>query len=248
MNPQIADWSAAVTTSLKTPADKEYYEIHCVRYRETINRVLATGLPRGTKILDIGCFPPYLFHVFSQAGFEMSGISSGHEPILLKNVVSLNIETDQLPYRENSFGAVFFFEVMEHLLFAPVAYFRKIRKILKNGGYLFLSTPNAVHIKNRLSVLMGKSTSFSLDQFPQPADWQQLYYRHNREYTGFEISTILQNSGFHDISVSYFNSYTPFRTKSTREKLPSRLVKIVGNFLSHLHPTLKDTIFTVARA
>lgn len=225
---------------------KDYYQVHCVRYDETLRRIIDQVKNHNDHILDIGCYPTFLFDTLENQGFNMTGISSHHEPIKTKNIFNLNIETDELPFDKNSFDLILMFEVIEHILFHPHNTLLKLKKILKPGGKLLISTPNAAHIKHRLQAVMGHSTTFSIDESPLETDWKKLYFRHNKELTGVELKKVMLQAGFGDTQIEYFNSYTPFRQYSNKDKSITRLVKIMGWSLAQLNPHLRDTIFCLA--
>ncbi len=228
-----------------TDQEKDYYQIHCVRYEKTLRHIVHNLNSNQDTILDIGCYPTFLFDALQQQGMNVIGISSNHEPIKTKNIINLNIETDELPFAENSFDLILMFEVIEHILFHPRNILLKFKKILKPGGKLLISTPNAVHIKHRLQAVLGHSTTFSIDDSPLLPNWENLYFRHNKEFTGIELKKVVADAGFTDIKIEYFNAYTPFREKSARDKLAIRLIKIIGWSLAELNPHLRDTIFCV---
>src|SRR5581483_6298232 len=115
-----------IETSIKNKDELEYFYIHEERYKFVLENILKLNLPTGSKILDLGCYPPHLFHALESLGFEVWGIASKHEPVKLKNVVSINIESDKIPLRENYFDLILFSEVIEHLVVSPKIYLPKL--------------------------------------------------------------------------------------------------------------------------
>ncbi|MFF3345376.1 methyltransferase domain-containing protein [Streptomyces sp. NPDC002779] len=65
-----------------------------------------------------------------------------------------------LPFRSESADAVLFSEVIEHLV-DPDAALDEIRRVLRPGGHLMLSTPNLAAWYNRALVLAGVQPVFS---------------------------------------------------------------------------------------
>src|SRR6266852_1573258 len=59
-----------------------------------------------------------------------------------------NIETEAFPYEDNSFDVVLFCEIIEHLLSDPVHVLTEVRRVLKPGGDLVLTTPNVARLDN----------------------------------------------------------------------------------------------------
>src|SRR5258708_38834800 len=93
----VNDLLGQIEKNIKTKQELEYFYIHQDRYKFVLQKIINLNLPLGAKILDIGCFPPHMFYVLQELGFEVWGIASKHEPVKLKNVVSINIETDMIP-------------------------------------------------------------------------------------------------------------------------------------------------------
>ena len=61
------------------------------------------------------------------------------------------------PLPDGAFDGVVFTEVFEHLRDYPVRSLQECARILRPGGYLFFTTPNAGYVMNRLRLLRGRS-------------------------------------------------------------------------------------------
>lgn len=233
-----------IEKSLKSEKELDYFLIHRSRYQYILNYIISLDLETGSKVLDIGCFPPHLFQALEKLGFVVYGISSKHEPIKSKRVISLNIESEKIAFKERFFDLIIFTEIIEHLLIDPRIYLKKIKKVLKKDGRLLITTPNAVHLKNRVKVLIGKSSSFSLDQlYGTNLNNDSIYFRHNRELTKEELEKIVIDSGFKINKFEYFSAYGPFRKKLRPDSRSIKLVKIVGFSLTQVYPAFKDSLF-----
>jgi 2-polyprenyl-3-methyl-5-hydroxy-6-metoxy-1,4-benzoquinol methylase len=231
-----------IYTSIFDEKEKEYFEIHEVRYQFILEKIQSLGLSAKAKILDIGVYPPHLFKAFHELGHDVFGISSRHERVSVKNVSILNIEKDHFPYTNNEFNLVVMTEVIEHLTGNPRVYLDEIRRVLKPNGFLLITTPNAVHLKNRAKVLIGQSPAFPVDQLLETKqDDDSIYFRHNREFTKEELTKIVVNSGFTVKTARYFSAYTPFRRfKKTN------VIKYVGYMFTRLIPSFRDSILLIA--
>jgi SAM-dependent methyltransferase len=225
----------------------EYFLIHRDRYRFILERIAGLALPPDAEALDVGCYPPHLLSALELLGFRVRGVSSRHEKVDLDNVVSLNIEADELPFADGSFDLVLFTEIIEHLTLDPRRYLAEVRRVLRPNGRLLITTPNAVHLKNRAKLLVGRTVYFSLEQlYATNPDDDSVYFRHNREFTLSELRAVVAAAGFEVQAASHFNAYGPFRDWVTRQRLPLRGVKVGGWSLTHLHPSLKDSLYLEA--
>lgn len=101
----------------------------------------------------------------------------------------LNVETERFPYEDERFDGVVFCEVLEHLTADPAWALAEIRRVLRPGGWLVLSTPNSARRRNVTRMLRGKTVH---DQYSAHGP----YGRHNREYTRSELGDLLTAVGF----------------------------------------------------
>lgn len=237
-----------VQKEIKTEDELDYFFIHRSRYQFILEQILDLGLPKGAKILDVGCFPLHLFRALELAGFEVFGISSKHEPVKQKNIVSVNVETDDLPFKKESFDLILFTEVMEHLLYDPKIYLQKFWEILRPLGYLLVTTPNAVHLKHRLQAIFGKSSFFPLFQlYESRPENNFIYHRHNREYILSELRQILTEAKFKVIQGNYFSAYSPWRKRLHQSPLSVRIIKGLIFLPTYFFGPIKDTLFLLAQ-
>jgi SAM-dependent methyltransferase len=97
----------------------------------------------------------------------------------------VNIETEPLPYTDHSFDVVLMCEVIEHFTHDPLRALHEIRRVLKPGGILILTTPNVARLENVARLLSNHNLY-------DPYSGYGPYGRHNREYTSTELSELLQ--------------------------------------------------------
>jgi SAM-dependent methyltransferase len=116
------------------------------------------AIGRGKRVLDLGCRSGALTrHLL--AGNEVVGVDVDRDALakaaaLGIEPVEANVE-DPLPFPDGSFDAVVAGELLEHLRF-PDGLVAEIRRILRPGGVLVGSVPNAYRLKSRLLFLAGK--------------------------------------------------------------------------------------------
>src|SRR6185437_7400398 len=74
----------------------------------------------------------------------------------------LNIETvEEYPYLPGQFDLILFCETLEHLIVNPLAVFGRLKRILKPGGHLLITLPNAVRLANVALVWKAGISSIS---------------------------------------------------------------------------------------
>ncbi len=100
-----------------------------------------------------------------------------------------NVENDTFPYAASEFDVVIFAEIIEHLLNDPCKVLREIKRVLKPGGTLIVTTPNVARLENVARLIAGENIY-------DPYSGYGPYGRHNREYTRHELVTLLQFEGF----------------------------------------------------
>jgi SAM-dependent methyltransferase len=121
--------------------------------------LLVAAIGRGKRVLDLGCRSGALTRHFLD-GNTVVGLDV--DPSALEKAASLGIEPVQanveepLPFEDASFHAVVAGELFEHLQF-PDALVAEIRRVLKPGGVLVGSVPNAFRLQSRLRFLRGRA-------------------------------------------------------------------------------------------
>jgi 2-polyprenyl-3-methyl-5-hydroxy-6-metoxy-1,4-benzoquinol methylase len=106
----------------------------------------AAWLPSGQRLLEIGCSAGYLTHFFRDKAKRIVGFDINFPALKLatrRNQDSPVIcgAVENLPFPDSSFDAIVMLEVIEHTG-SDIAAVKEIRRVLKPGGTLILSTPN----------------------------------------------------------------------------------------------------------
>lgn len=114
---------------------------------------------------------------------------------------NVNIETDTLPYPDNAFEYVIFCEVLEHMTNDPLRAILELKRVLKPGAIMILTTPNAARLENTVAFLEGRNMY-------DPYSGYGPYGRHNREYTRHELHMLMIHCGF-DVESSFTANVHP---------------------------------------
>jgi SAM-dependent methyltransferase len=148
------------------------------------------------RVLDVGCGEGQFTAELTRAGFLVVGVDVAEEPLrrgrarypeLDLRVVPLE---GPLPLADASFDVVWAGETIEHIA-DTAGWLSEIRRVLRSGGSLILSTP----AHGRLAMLRLSLSHRSLDSHFDPrAD-------HLRFYTARTLTRLLEDFGFEDIHV-----------------------------------------------
>jgi len=112
------------------------------------------------RVLDVGCGPGHLAtHLTRHLGCSVVGVEQNRELAAMarrgcESVHERNLELEGLRGIPGPYSAVFFGDVIEHVRNAQQL-LEQAATLLEPNGRVIVSTPNFVHIKNRVRVLLG---------------------------------------------------------------------------------------------
>jgi SAM-dependent methyltransferase len=103
----------------------------------------------GVDVLDVGCNTGYGTILLARFGRRVVGVDVSHRAIEAATAAAVDgrpeflaIDGLSLPFADASFDLVTSFQVLEHVL-DPLPYLREIARVLRAGGTVVLTTPNA---------------------------------------------------------------------------------------------------------
>jgi 2-polyprenyl-3-methyl-5-hydroxy-6-metoxy-1,4-benzoquinol methylase len=203
----------------------------------TLNELFKT--PPGA-LLDIGAYYGLIAGSAWRNGWKVSAV----DVVPIPNFSALaiperqidskvcNASVDELPYKSAAFDAVLLNEVLEHLLYPPTLLFNEIRRVLKPGGRLYLTTPNPAALSKLLRLARGKNNEPFLDVFMMGETFTYkglTFFKSVREvriWTAEEIAEVLAKSGLHVLDHYYYGNTlaaTRFKKDSILQALKVRL-------------------------
>lgn len=125
----------------------------------TVERIL-NGLPHGT-LLDVPAGEGALAVRLLRLGFDVKCCDLHPQIFRLPDIEMKQGDLSQtLPYSDNSFDYITCLEGLEHIE-NPHQALREFSRILRDGGHVILSFPNALNVEERLkSLLYGYTSHF----------------------------------------------------------------------------------------
>ena len=224
------------------------------RYRY-IRVVVARESPPPADLLELGAAPGALSVSLAAAGYRVTAIDLGeasdawgdqNEGTMASSfeeagiqLVLQDLESTPYSFADESFDVVLLTEVLEHLREYPARVLIEARRLLRPGGILLVTTPNAASIPQRVRLALGRSVYSPLD------DWifGLPHARHAREYTVRELGDLLGHAGFDSVSIEAHH----FHLTSGRQGPPARAIKHSIDKLGRLRPSLGANLAVVAR-
>ena len=207
-------------------------------------KILLSLVGTGHTLLDVGCGSGYYTRQFRDLGNQVFGIDLTAEGVHAVQTLDIpacvaNLEL-ALPFEGQSFTAVTFIEVIEHLL-RPDFALREIHRVLKPGGTLILTTPNYAYWLLRILYLCGilpvglkprPYIGFRSRQAAERIDaWQD---PHIRFFSPSLIRQLLAQSGFKSIQLrSTFVSF-PSGLATYLPWLPGLPLRMIGKLIGNL--------------
>ncbi|WP_445144053.1 class I SAM-dependent methyltransferase [Dyella sp. Tek66A03] len=178
----------------------EYLSDHFQRFATTLDEFQSTWKHDGRRVLDIGAHWLHQSVMWRMAGFDVSAVDlpGTFQAENVKNIAqALGIplipcadleradELAALP--DNSADIVLFTEIIEHITFNPIAFWRQVHRILAPGGRIVVTTPNYYSWKGRawqfMRYLRGMGGGISVGEILHT----HTYAHHWREYSRREV-------------------------------------------------------------
>ncbi len=199
---------------------------HKRRYLDMLRQDL-TGV-----VVELGSDKPFISQAlrsaFPSCHFHTISMDMPISPL---PVTQVDIESQSLPFEDASVDRVIFTEVLEHLFRDPSKAVGEINRVLRAGGLLFLTTPNACGYDVLQNILAQKN----------PNERNQFYARmelgHPHLWTAKECALILEAHGFAVRSLTTMDYYDiPKRPaviefiarQSSKPELHGQTLKIVA--------------------
>ncbi len=134
-----------------TPAEPFLFELHAAMLRK-LSRLFLANIPRGGRVLDAGCGRSLFTEIRPDWPFTVVAADVDHDLIASRKAGFPDVrwlvgDAHPLPFRNESFDALFAGELVEHLP-DPRPGLAEFRRVLRPGATLILTTPNRLRLAN----------------------------------------------------------------------------------------------------
>lgn len=222
---------------------------------ELVRTLLSSECPPPARVVELGAAPGEQSVRLAEAGYSVTAVDIGiasdawegaPEGTMVERfrdagveLVIWNLEEPPYPLPDEAFDAVVLTEVFEHLREYPITSLHEARRLLRPGGCLYLTTPNAAYVRNRVKLLLGRNTATQL------SDWIGgiPFARHAREYTFEEMRELLRLADLEPIVVTSRHLHIG----SGKQSMLARAGKLLLDRVARHRPTLGPAIVVVAR-
>ncbi len=139
-------------------------------YKRRALRFLSAGIPPAAVVLEVGCANCEILDLFPSTALRI-GVDVSAESMFGRVPNALDTAVDQLwladaaklPLPDEVVDLALCCDLLEHLV-RPEAVLAELRRVVRPGGRILVTTPNLVHYGNRLSFLFGSGVGLELAQ------------------------------------------------------------------------------------
>jgi 2-polyprenyl-3-methyl-5-hydroxy-6-metoxy-1,4-benzoquinol methylase len=208
---------------------------------EELRRERGDGAP--LAVLEIGAFAGIVSTALKRAGFSVTAADISlfmMDDALLRHYrkegitpVCCDLSRLPLPIGDGAFDIVICCEVLEHLNFNVIPVFREMNRLLKQGGFLYLATPNQANIATRLRLARGLSIHNPVEHLVWQLDPHSDFSigLHWREYMAEELGQLLTLTNFKMVRHYYCHYNDRSQSRFLRRRLVSLMYKCFPAFL-----------------
>jgi SAM-dependent methyltransferase len=182
---------------------RAYLEKHLSRLARTLAMVPQPGPT--SRALELGCYMHITPLLQSICGYaHVRGAYYGQAGEVERKTIRVpdgeytceidlfNVEKDRFPYPDEHFDLVIAGEIIEHLIYDPMHMLLEARRVLAEGGFLLITTPNVGSITTVARALYGGGNPQIFSLYSRGSG----EVGHVREYTLHELGKTVHAAGF----------------------------------------------------
>lgn len=226
-----------------------YMRVESGRYNAIAKTVLRYLEP-GSTILDFGCGPCDVTAVLQILGFRCSACDdlkdewhgrSGNQEKIRSFADKCGIDFRQTNggergFEKNTYDMVMLLDVLEHLPDSPRNLLNDLLESVKPEGLLFVTVPNAVNVRKRAAVVLGRTNLPRFESYYwYPGRWRG----HIREYVRHDLILLSTYLNLEILQISDCNLML--------ERIPNRLLRSAYVLMMNIFSGLKDSWILVAK-
>jgi 2-polyprenyl-3-methyl-5-hydroxy-6-metoxy-1,4-benzoquinol methylase len=245
---QITDSAPNESVFLENSRERErnYSRGSVSRWLEIV-RILERNAPLN-RCLDIGT-SPLTFALKRWCGtVETLDFSEAFKPRCEQAGVRLHVGGEAWPETllpDEYYDCIIFLEVIEHIHMNPEKVLLFLKRKLRNGGILILSTPNMMSLGNRLRMLLNRK----LEHFHYPpfSDNEHAIHGHlhDRVFMPAEMKGYFQNTKWSSFSLGYHGVAVSDGMRGY--SIAGRLARAPIQVIKHLVPSTRQLMLIVAK-
>ena len=198
--------------------DEYKANINYARYRKVYS--FLKKVSKG-DLLEIGCCGGEFLGLLKTKGWSVKGLEISKKAAKRAKTKKLDVRihdaNKKMPFKDESFDVIFAGELIEHV-FDDVEFLNEVHRLLRKGGYVIITTPNLLSLKNRILMLFGLDPRYSLSHY------------HYHVYTQKIISDVFKKSKFKNSKIKgNFIIYS-----KNREKILGTLFEKLADYFPSL--------------
>ena len=193
------------------PMPDEGARAYLKKHIPRLARTLALVPPPGStgRVLELGCYMQITPLLERLCGYrEVRGAYFGKPGCVDRKTMQFpdgefsclvdlfDVERDPFPYPDEHFDLVIAGEIIEHLTYDPMHMLLEARRVLRDGGYLLVTTPNVGSITSVAKTLDGHDNPQIFFLYKRPGPGVEEEIGHVREYTVYELGEAVKAAGF----------------------------------------------------
>ncbi|HLJ95092.1 MAG TPA: class I SAM-dependent methyltransferase [Gemmataceae bacterium] len=238
---------------LKEGYDRAYFDSHERRYRQCIQRVLSL-VPAGSRVLDIGSHYLHQSGLLRLLGYEvwaldvpaftqLDFVKGRAQELAIRLSSAFQLESGEfLSDQDGSFDLVLFCEIMEHITFNPIGFWKRVYELLKVNGRVYITTPNSLRLLNLLSTIKRAICLQGIGTDVPSIFGNVTYGHHWKEYSDKEVIRYfaLLSPDFH-VDVRFYH-YRVYSNIHTAKDVARHLTRLLGKGLRKFDEELEIVV------
>ncbi len=224
-----------------------------LRITDKERALILDEIKRNAKVLDVGCGDGRIGRFISRSVDSYTGIDLSESAISLCQKHGLNVKQQDLcerySFEDGTFDVCVSFEVLEHLI-RPDFCISEVARVLRFGGKLIGSVPNAVYFAARLMMLGGIFNPGGSPITSLAAPWKD---PHIRFFNARSLRRMLEEEGrFSEVTIIgddfSFSDFPVIYRLSNRTKRAVDVISTPLKFFGRLMPSIfSSRLFFVCR-